>query len=179
MRLIIMCCLCFTLSSCDLISSPNQHTSRSMQCSFKVPEGFKIAQEEKNNVTLIRDDEKLHIIVVHHIGKNPITDENINATGGSFVTSNLGIDNIYDIDKVVKLYGNRKVSGRKAAWFYYPDEKLGVLVYRVFIGGKGNSLYEIAFMIAPQENYNEALDEADKTIDSFLDGFKIHLLSWF
>ena len=50
-------------------------------------------------------------MIIRHIAEKPIEEKNINALGAAFIAPGLGIQDIYEIDKVVKLYGNRQVSG--------------------------------------------------------------------
>ena len=178
MRLIIVCLFCCILISCDFIGSFNRHTSNILQCSFMIPSGFKLDKEESVSGTptvyLLKNDKTMIITIHRHIGDKPVTDENLNIVAASFILPDLGITDPYDIGKVVKLYGNRQVSGRKAAWFDYPDEAHGYLKYQVFVAGEENFLYQVSFTIVPQENFNASKDdELQKTITSFLDGFKI------
>ena len=172
MRKIFIGLLCIMMSACNLVSSPGVYTSKDLKCSFKIPPGFTIVTEEPGDVIFARNDNKFKIAVIRLDLKKQITDENINQMSGAIVATSLGIENLYDINQVVKLYGNRQVSGRKAAWYYYPDEKNGVLVYVVFLPGNGNSLYQIAFFITPEAS-SQYTDEVEQLVTLFLKDFKV------
>ena len=154
--------------------NPALYTSKDLKCSFKIPDGFTIAEDSDNRIVLGNKDRTIDLIVLHIVLSEPITEERIKVLGVQMVAKSLNhdVNDLEGLGKIVKLFGDRVVSGKKAYWFYYPEVKNEYLIYRAFLASNDQTGYMIQFNIYSQNN-DQYVDQGAKLANAFLDDFKI------
>ncbi len=154
--------------SCDFGPSICKH----FVCSFRQPLDFGIVEDSPQQILLVNSDKKMSIKIIPLTPSEPLHDENIGFFGAKMVAGSLGKDivEMKDIDTIVKKFGERQVSGRKAVWFYYPEPNNKYLIHRTFVSTINWTGFMVELDIYPQPN-DQYAEQGDKIANEFLDGF--------
>ena len=151
-----------------------EYVCKNAPCAFKIPEGFTLAEDKGEEIVLLKGDKSIEIKVVPLKGEKPYDDETIGVLAAQMTASSIKLG-AYDMDsvrKAVKIFGERKVSGRKAFWFYYPELHNQYLMHRTFVSTPEGSGFLIEANIYPQPN-RQYVEQGDKLANAFLDGFQL------
>lgn len=145
------------------------------KCAFKIPEGFLIVEETETSIVMTNADKTFEIKVMPWKMDKPITDENIGDLGLQMTAVSLKVDiadGVEALNEIVKMFGERKVSGRKAMWFYYPEINKEYLMHRTYVSTPEGRGFMIELDVYPQQN-DHYLEDGEIMINAFLDGFEI------
>lgn len=152
----------------------SEHHSKDLKCSFIIPAGFSVVEDAGDKIILRKADGSVDIMILRIISEKPVNNENIKVIGLQLVADSLNLEasDLQGIGKIVKLFGDRIIAGKKGYWFYYPEINTEFFIYRAFVSGNDGTGYMLHFNIYHQNN-DQYVEQGDKLANAFLDGFKI------